>query len=564
MLTPPVFLLLLGVEAVAGALAAATGLPVALVCFPSAIGFIACADRSSLLWQSQSAPAGEGEEKRKRIALLLMFVAAVAPALAFIYTELRLPHVSENDLAKLAGRVVFLEATVDNALPEKTGKYARFVCSAHNARQRNRKRSFLQKCQGSTLLFIPSHAPVVDELAQGAHLSCLCRVASIDELDKQGKHGYATYLKRLGVTSLCYLCGEKAFVDREEDARAPAEAISASVGRTVESARLRLIAAHTDNLGKKIGSLLSAMVLGEKAVGLDAELLSSFRNVGLSHILAASGFNLTVVTFSTRWACRLLCISALPSNCLSFLMMIVFVLFAGNSSSVVRAALMCALAIACRTLSRRVDITGLLGAALVMSILIDPLSVADPGYQLSYVAVSGIIFVVAPLASRLEAIVERHWLRWTLVCIATVMVAQACVLPLQVFYFRQIGLLFLPANLLASLVVTPITVAGFASSLMVLLCPQDTVLSGPLQPLLFLAAGLDWLAAIPLNVLVFAVSYLSSVPFAVLTVPPISGWQVLLYYLILILLFYLLLGKLPVMHAVKRYPEPLSPASLDA
>jgi competence protein ComEC len=226
---------------------------------------------------------------------------------------------------------------------------------------------------------------------------------------------------------------------------------------------------------------------------------------------------------------------------MSFAMMIVFVLFAGNSSSVVRASLMCALAIFCSCLGRRVHIAGLLGAALLVSVLSDPLSVADPGFQLSYAAVAGIIFVVSPVAIYLEAAIERRWLRWSLDCLCTVLVAQACVLPLQLFYFRQIGLLFLPANIVASLVVTPVTVAGFASSLVVLLCPFGTFLAPPFH---WLAALLDWLAAVPLNILVSIVAALSSCRWAVLTVPNFALWQVILYYLIFVCLSVALTSRL--------------------
>jgi hypothetical protein len=79
--------------------------------------------------------------------------------------------------------------------------------------------------------------------------------------------------------------------------------------------------------------------------------------------------------------------------------------------------------------------------------------------------------------------------------------------------------------------VTPITVAGFASSMILILCCQGFVL----QPLLLCAAGcLDWLAALPLNLLVDAVRFLSSFTWAIVKVSPVEIWQVLLYYLILI------------------------------
>ncbi len=543
MLTPPVFLLLAGLQIAVGALVCACSQSWTLLLWPSTIGTVLCA-----FFMSSQSDSDFVDAKRAGAAIALIVFLALAPPLGFAYTSWRFPRASSNDLAQFSGRHVDLEATVEAVLPLKSGGQARFICSAQSVRLTKRQfgsGNTDRKCEGQTLLVIRRGSPFIDKLNRKSHFKCACTVTSVDELAKRGKGGYAIYLKRIGINSISYFDGrQKAFVLAERLDRTVASTLAVSISESVESLRSRLISVHIQNLGQKVGSLLTAMVLGEKAVGLDPELLTDFRNVGLSHVLAASGFNLTVVTFSAHWVCRALCVPALATNGVSFAMMIVFVLFAGNSSSVVRASLMCALAIFCSCLGRRVHIAGLLGATLLISVLVDPLSVADPGFQLSYAAVSGIIFVVAPVATYLEVVVERRWLRWSLDCLFTVLVAQSCVLPLQLFYFKQIGLLFLPANLLASLVVTPVTVAGFTSSLLVLLtalCPFGTALA---QPFLCLAALLDWLAAIALNLLVYVVVSLSSCRWALITVPPVAVWQVLLYYLGLVLFSVVLIKQL--------------------
>ncbi len=543
MLTPPVFLLLTGLQFAVGALVCACCQSWTLLLWPSAIGSVLCA-----FFMSGQSDSDLDYAKRSLSAIALIVFLGLAPAFGFAYTNWRFPRAGSNDLAQFAGKHVFLEGRVKNILPVKSGGQARFICAPLKVRLtkwRFGAGKTDSNCDGLTLLLIRGATPFIGKLEMNTHFRCACTVTSVEELAKRGKGGYALYLKRIGINSLSYFdARQNAFVFAERTDRSIAFSAAEALSEKVESLRGRLIAVHIQNLGQKVGSLLTAMVLGEKAVGLDSALLTDFRNVGLSHVLAASGFNLTVVTFSVHWACRALCVPALATNGMSFAMMIVFVLFAGNSSSVVRASLMCALAIFCSCLGRRVQVAGLLGATLLISVLADPLSVADPGFQLSYGAVSGIIFVVAPVASYLEEAVERRWLRWSLDCLFTVTVAQACVLPLQLFYFKQMGLLFLPANLLASLVVTPVTVAGFTSSLLVLLtalCPFGAVFA---QLLLGLAALFDWLAAIPLNVLVTVVVSLSSCRWALITIPPLALWHVLLYYLVLILFFVVILNHL--------------------
>ncbi len=525
MLTPPLFVLLFSLQLAIGSLICACCQTWTLLLGPCAVGSVLGA-------VSLNIGCPENNNRRRVFALALILLLAAAPALGFAYGKLRFRLPDNDDLSQFAGSSVCLEGRVDLALPLKGSRQARFICTALSA-QKKRSNQAPRQCRGQTMLFLPGNSRDLDKMARNAHFRCICRVTLVEDLEKRGRAGYANYLKRMGIWSLCYLNSQESFsVSGQKSGVSNVSTGQELVGETVEVWRSKLIKAHINNQGRTIGSLLTAMVLGEKAVGLDSQLLTSFRDVGLSHVLAASGFNLTVVTFSTNWVCRAACLPMLPTNCLSFFMMLVFVLFAGNSSSVVRASLMCALAIAASSFARRVSVHGLLGAALLISILIDPLAVADPGFQLSYVAVSGIIFVVSPAASFIEEKVKRRLLRWSLDGILTVLVAQACVLPLQLYYFKQMGLLFLPANLLASLVVTPVTVAGFASSLILLVCPAGTALA---PPFLFSAAILDELAALPLKVLLFAVDGLSSCRWAVVTVPPIAVWQVLIYYLVFVL-----------------------------
>ncbi len=278
-----------------------------------------------------------------------------------------------------------------------------------------------------------------------------------------------------------------------------------TISEIVESLRSRLIAVHIQNLGQKVGSLLTAMVLGEKAVGLDSKLLTDFRNVGLSHVLAASGFNLTVVTFFG--ALGLPCpvrpgishqrCEFCNDDCVCTFCWKQLVGCAGQLD--VRACYLLQLFRQARPHCR--------SAWSDASNKRFSRSTVGRRSRFSTFLYRRLrhYFCGCAGAAYLEETIQRRWLRWSLDCLFTVLVAQACVLPLQLFYFKQIGLLFLPANLLASLIVTPVTVSGFTSSLLVILtalCPAGAVFA---QPFLWLAALLDWLASIPLNVLVHVV-----------------------------------------------------------
>ena len=68
--------------------------------------------------------------------------------------------------------------------------------------------------------------------------------------------------------------------------------------------RQALVQFHRSALGVHDGDLLSSMVLGDRAVSPEREIVDNFRASGLSHILAASGFNLSIVATSIYFVLR--------------------------------------------------------------------------------------------------------------------------------------------------------------------------------------------------------------------------------------------------------------------
>lgn len=531
MLTAPVYALLAGLQLAAGALMAVTFHPLQLVIGPSIMGSLfACMFGASSKLPSLS--GGKLWTYLPAVSLLLL------PALGYLYAQAHVPTTKSDDVFVLSGKSMRIQARIESVLPQRGGRHNRYLITALRAG----RDELDKKVSGAAILFLSSKSEVCRQLRAGVVIDCRCSVVSTADLRKRGKAGYADYLKRQGVFTFCYLNSHSQVeISSESETAGASNNPLARFAEGIEHIRCKLLSEHIHNLGPRQGGLLSAMVLGEKAVGLDSELLSSFRTVGLSHVLAASGFNLTVVTVATYFACRNLLMPSFVSNVFCFFMMVVFVLFAGTSASVMRASIMCALAIACHCLSRRVHLGGVLGVALIISVITQPLSLADPGFQLSYSAVGGIIFIAAPVALYLEKAISSRWIRWPVDCVVTVLIAQSCVLPLQLFYFKQLGLLFLPANFIASIVVTPVTVLGFISSIIVicweLFVPSFTLFGN-------VVAILDWLASFPLNILISTVNYLASFTWALVTFPPISLAHVVAYYFLFAWLSYFCVRKL--------------------
>lgn len=278
------------------------------------------------------------------------------------------------------------------------------------------------------------------------------------------------------------------------------------------SIRKLMVAHHAKALGKTRGALLSSIVLGDKVVELPAFVKGRFRRCGVSHLLAASGFNLSIfvgaICLGLRFCTRSIGLIAIAG----ITAIASFVLLAGSSPSVIRAAIWAALLILLRLTHRQVHMGALFSFSMLIHLALDPFSVLDIGWQLSYVATAGILCGIEHVMSE-PKFCFKQWLKSTVIVI---LVAQAAVLPLACLYFKQINCLFLVSNLALDPFVAPLTILGFASS-WICLCSAD------------LAWCLDMLAYYPLEYMLFVTRFISALKFSQFDIAPPPGLILCIY-----------------------------------
>jgi competence protein ComEC len=202
------------------------------------------------------------------------------------------------------------------------------------------------------------------------------------------------------------------------------------------------------------GPLLDGILLGLDQ-GLPAEIETAFRRTGTSHIIAISGFNMTILAglftiifgrLLSRWWAALAALLAIAA----------YTLLVGAGPAVVRAAVMSALSLAAVQIGRSAGgLNALMLAAGVMC-LFNPDLPWDIGFQLSFAATLGLLLY----ASRLEGILRRYSearlpARWAGVLSGLVaenvlftLIAQAFTLPVIVYHFGRVSLVAPFANLL--------------------------------------------------------------------------------------------------------------------
>jgi len=215
-----------------------------------------------------------------------------------------------------------------------------------------------------------------------------------------------------------------------------------------EQTREKLLAIYrSQKLGENETAILSALTLGYKR-GLDPETKRIFSSAGAMHVLAVSGLHVGIV-----FGVFILFFGFLRKQkfgkfifiILAILILWSYAFITGLSPSVMRAATMFSLVVIATNVNRRASIYNSLAASALLLLIINPNNLFEVGFQLSYAAVFGIVY----LQPKIEYLwpVQNKLLRffWTLLTVS--IAAQVATFPITSFYFNQFPLYFWISNL---------------------------------------------------------------------------------------------------------------------
>lgn len=209
--------------------------------------------------------------------------------------------------------------------------------------------------------------------------------------------------------------------------------------------------------------LARGFVLGEDE-GIDPGTEEDFRRAGLSHLLAVSGENVTLLALL---AMPLLGAFGIPLRERLFwtlALIAVYVPVAGAGPSIQRAGVMGAVGLLATLGGRRSSRLYALALAAVVTLAIDPGVAGDVGWQLSFAAVLGILLLARRLSRVLVArLGDGPWRRALADGIAVTIAATLATAPLIAFHFETLSTTTLAANLLAMPAVAPAMWLGMCS-----------------------------------------------------------------------------------------------------
>lgn len=327
--------------------------------------------------------------------------------------------------------------------------------------------------------WIPASGRVLIQ-AVGALDERVCAGATVDvdgvlavppEARAPGLFSYRDYLGRRGIHFILRLDQHSrwAFVDGDA---APAK-------RWVD--RFDAWARRTLTRGlegeQEVGELLCAMVLGWRSVQSD-EASEPFMRSGTMHIFAVSGLNIAFVTY---FLVQLLCVFRVPRNAVAIAAIPLLWFYTAATDwqpSALRATIMMSVVLGGWALARPVQVLNSLGVAAFLILLVDPQELFHVGFQLSFLAVLGLILTTSRLTSTLSVwgapdplLPRMLWPWWRLLAhrawqaaallAATSTVAWLVSAPLCAKYFN----LFTPVALLANLAIVPLASVVIATSM---------------------------------------------------------------------------------------------------
>lgn len=257
---------------------------------------------------------------------------------------------------------------------------------------------------------------------------------------------------------------------RAASAAVPA-ASAATRFRTAQQARLRAL------LPERWG-LAEALLLAQRA-GLAPETRSRWVAAGLVHLLAISGMHVGLIVGGMLIAGRLCGLAPGAARRLAVFVTAAYVLFLGAPSAALRALLQATLLLGAAELQRPAEPFTALAAAALVILLIEPMAILDPGFQLSFAGMIGLIGWRRPVASLLPRRLHPHIRDG----IAAGVAASALTTPIAALHFGTAAWIGIPASIIA----VPLLAAAVAALLVALLV---AALTGRVAGLHALAADL--------------------------------------------------------------------------
>lgn len=296
----------------------------------------------------------------------------------------------------------------------------------------------------------------------------------------------------------------------------------------IKAVRQHIKGTINKTLSERYRGLMMGIILGETK-DIPTDMATDFKTTGLSHILAVSGLNISILIIAFGYIVRAATMNMEKrGRYLAFAVTVgavVFYMFLTKlQPSVVRAGVMGVAALVAVLVSRPGNPFPALAAAAMAILVVDPAALFNIGFQLSFAATIAILVFTPLLETAFKA-----GPRGLAAAASLTMAAQLGVAPLLILYFGRLSVISIAANVIAGPAIVPATILGIVISVSgVISTGLARIVAIITEPCLAYISGVA--------------NYFAGWPYASLSLPPVSAWHIVAYYL-LIGLLYLALTK---------------------
>lgn len=341
----------------------------------------------------------------------------------------------------------------------------------------------------------------------------------------EGGFDYSQYLKTKKITGVTTIKAEGIkVIDKNKTSR---------IARTIHNIKRNIVEKVRGILPEDTANLCTGLLVGEKSQ-LSEDIQENFRKSSLSHMLAISGAHVSYILLGVTTFIQKLKLHKRWGKVILILFFTFFMALTGFTPSVTRSCIMVILQLLASILFRKSDTYQNLAISSFILLLINPYTLLDIGFQLSFGGTIGIVAFSRKLQNAKDkdkkiftnkkfAIFEKGLQKIKEMCLVTLS-ANLVIIPIMMYHFHTISLTFFISNLLASPILAICLILGMIFIVSLFILPLAKLISLFLQPVLQLFI---WIAEIS-----------SKLPFSQILAPTPKIWQIILYYVLLTFMFF--------------------------
>ena len=408
------------------------------------------------------------------------------------------------------------------SIPEKKNEnQTKFFFNVKKIEYDGKTKEFKNKEKIIVTLNTEEKLKIYDSYKITGRLSAPFKVGNPSQFD------YGNYLRNFSAYSSFY--GRNSYSMKDSDALCYEKlSVKNSKAETylqnINSYRERILKIHSGYLKSPNLEILGGIVFGDDAVSPPENIKQSFINSGLLHILAASGMNVAFIYAFFFFFLNLVRVPFKANIITCIAAVLIYVLMTGLGASIIRAALMLLFVLIGKMINRDAHSISLLFFVGFLILVYNPMYLNDVGFQLSFIVTFGLLVTIPLIAGH-----KNRILNWLIGTITVPVIAQLWVIPIQIFYFNNITIYSVFANIISVSILSVISFGGFISSLLCVITPlADTI-----------CKTFDMVLNPLITTLVSISDFWGNLPNSTLQTTHPSPLQMVLYYLILLGIIFL-------------------------